>query len=132
MNTEPDRLCSLLVTGPRSFTPRPLRDPQTVRRTQRKENTARPQLACRGTARKQQVGGRLMATAVIDREVAPRRWRLRLPERLPELKGAWLTAYSLLWMALLVIALVGSIGGAALLSARAADGAYPWAAFGLD
>src|SRR5579884_2846688 len=73
-----------------------------------------------------------MATAVIDRGVAPSRWRLRLPERLPELKGAWLTAYSLLWMALLAIALVGSIGGAALLSARAADGAYPWAAFGLD
>jgi hypothetical protein len=68
----------------------------------------------------------------MDREVAPSRWRLRLPERLPELKGAWLTAYSLLWMALLAIALVGSIGGAALLSARAADGAYPWAGFGLD
>jgi hypothetical protein len=77
-----------------------------------------------------------MATAVIDREVAPRRWRwrwrLRLPERLPELKGGWLTAYSLLWVALLVIALVGSIGGAGLMAARGANGADSWAALGLD
>ena len=73
-----------------------------------------------------------MATAVSDRDAVPRRWPLRLPEQLPKLTGKWLTAYSLLWMALLLVALVGSTGGAALLSAREADGAYPWAAFGLD
>ena len=73
-----------------------------------------------------------MATTVIDREAVPRRWRLRLPERLPNLTGEWLTAYSLLWTALLAVALVGSIGGAAILAARSANGAYPWAAFGLD
>lgn len=73
-----------------------------------------------------------MATAVIDSEAAPRRRWLRLPERLPELGGRWLTAYSLLWTALLAIALVGSIGGAYRLAARGADGAYTWAAFGLD
>ena len=73
-----------------------------------------------------------MATAVIDGDPVPRRWRLRLPEQLPTLTGNWLTAYSFLWMVLLAIALVGSIGGAALLTAGAADGAYPWAAFGLD
>lgn len=73
-----------------------------------------------------------MATAIIDRDAVPRRWRRLLPERLPELGGIWLTAYSFLWVALLAIALVGSIGGAALLSARAADGASTWAALGLD
>lgn len=73
-----------------------------------------------------------MATAVIDRDPVPRRWRLRLPERLPNLTGKWLTAYSLLWTALLAVALVGSTGGAAILATRSANGAYPWAAFGLD
>jgi hypothetical protein len=73
-----------------------------------------------------------MATAVIDCDSVPRRWRLRLPQQLPNLTGKWLTGYSLLWAALLAIALVGSIGGAAILAARSANGAYSWAAFGLD
>jgi len=73
-----------------------------------------------------------MATGAIDREMTRRRWRLRLPEGLPNLTGKWLTAYSLLWTALLAVALVGSTGGTAILAARSANGAYPWAAFGLD
>ena len=89
-------------------------------------------LAWQRTARKQPIRGRLVATAVIDREMAPRPWRLRLPERLPELRGIWLTAYSLVWVALLAIALVGSIGGASLMAARGANGADSWAALGLD
>ncbi len=52
-----------------------------------------------------------MATAVANAEPAPRRWRLRLPERLPNLKGKWLTAYSILWAILLPIAIAGAVRG---------------------
>ncbi len=35
-------------------------------------------------------------------------WRLRLPERLPDLKGPWLTLYTILWAIMLPIALIGA------------------------
>lgn len=49
-----------------------------------------------------------MATAVASAEPAPRRWRLRLPERLPNLKGKWLTAYTAIWAILLPLSLIGA------------------------
>ena len=39
------------------------------------------------------------------------RWRLRLPERLPNLKGAWLTAYTILWAITLPLCLAGAAMG---------------------
>ena len=39
-----------------------------------------------------------------------RRW-LRLPERLPDLKGKWLTLYTIVWAIMLPIALAGAVRG---------------------
>ena len=36
---------------------------------------------------------------------------MRLPERLPELKGRWLTAYKALWFAMLAISLTALTAG---------------------
>ena len=52
-----------------------------------------------------------MATAVATAEPAPRRWRLRLPERLPNLKGKWLTVYVVVWAILVPLALIGAARG---------------------
>src|SRR5436853_4870131 len=41
-----------------------------------------------------------------------RRWRL--PERLPDLSGKWLTFYSVLWALVLPFAIIGPIHGIAL------------------
>ena len=49
-----------------------------------------------------------MATAVANAEPMPRRWRLRLPERLPNLKGRWLTAYTVLWAIMLPMSLISA------------------------
>ena len=49
-----------------------------------------------------------MATAVANAKPAPRRWRLRLPERLPDLKGKWLTAYIIVWAILLPLAVISA------------------------
>jgi hypothetical protein len=49
-----------------------------------------------------------MATAVADGKVR-RGWPLRLPERLPDLRGKWLTIYSVLWAAALLVAVVAPI-----------------------
>ena len=54
-----------------------------------------------------------MATAVANADVR-RGLRLRLPERLPDLKGKWLTAYSVLWAAALLVAVVAPIRGTVL------------------
>jgi hypothetical protein len=51
-----------------------------------------------------------MATAVVSGESVPRRWQL--PDRLPDLKGKWLTAYCVVWTALLIIAIAASADGA--------------------
>jgi hypothetical protein len=52
-----------------------------------------------------------MATAVANAEMR-RGSVLRLPERLPNLKGKWLAAYSALWAAALLVAIVAPIGSA--------------------
>ena len=52
-----------------------------------------------------------MDAATTGAEVHHRRWRLRLPERLPDLKGKWLTFYSIVWVAVLPVALVGAALG---------------------
>ena len=52
-----------------------------------------------------------MATATANAEPAPRRWTLRLPERLPNLNGKWLTAYTVLWAILLPISLASAVRG---------------------
>jgi hypothetical protein len=52
-----------------------------------------------------------MATAVANAEVR-RGFTLRLPERLPDLKGKWLTAYTVLWALVLLVAVVAPIRGA--------------------
>ena len=49
-----------------------------------------------------------MATAVATAGPAPRHWRLRLPERLPNLKGKWLTAYTILWAILLPLMVISA------------------------
>ena len=49
-----------------------------------------------------------MATATASADFAPRRWRLRLPERLPDLKGRWLTLYTIVWSIMLPLSIVGS------------------------
>lgn len=49
-----------------------------------------------------------MATAVGTAEPAPRRWRLRLPERLPDLKGKWLTLYTVVWAIVFPLSLIGA------------------------
>ena len=40
-----------------------------------------------------------------------KRWRLRLPERLPNPRGAWLTAYTLIWAITLPLCLAGAAMG---------------------
>jgi hypothetical protein len=49
-----------------------------------------------------------MATAIASADPVPRRWKLRLPERLPNLKGNWLTAYTILWAVLLPLSIIGA------------------------
>jgi hypothetical protein len=49
-----------------------------------------------------------MATAIVSSEPAPSRWRL--PDRLPDLKGKWLTLYSVLWAVALLVAIAAPIG----------------------
>src|SRR5690242_12677187 len=48
-----------------------------------------------------------MATAVASAEPTSRS-RLRLPERVPNLKGRWLTAYTVLWTILFPVALISA------------------------
>jgi hypothetical protein len=52
-----------------------------------------------------------MATAVANAGTR-RGLAVRLPERLPDLKGRWLTAYSVVWAVALLIAIVAPIRGA--------------------
>jgi len=54
-----------------------------------------------------------MATAVANAEVR-RGWNLGLPERLPDLKGKWLSIYSMLWAAALLISVVAPISTAVI------------------
>jgi hypothetical protein len=72
-----------------------------------------------------------MATAVVSEESMSRRWWLRLPERLPDLRGQWLTAYSVCWTGVLLIALVGDVGGAAYRLKLGAGETYTWGPLGL-
>lgn len=60
-------------------------------------------------------GGEIMATAVASAEAGARRWRLRLPERLPDLKGKWLTLYTIIWAIMLPLSIVGAGRGAYLI-----------------
>ena len=56
-----------------------------------------------------------MATATAAANAEMRRGlTLRLPERLPDLKGKWLTAYTILWAAALLVAVVAPIRGTVL------------------
>ncbi len=48
-----------------------------------------------------------------------RRWRL--PERLPDLKGRWLTLYTIIWAIMLSLAVVGSVRSAYVLASRIAQ-----------
>jgi hypothetical protein len=52
-----------------------------------------------------------MATAIAKAEIR-QGFALRLPERLPDLKGKWLTLYSVLWAAALLVAVVAPMRGA--------------------
>jgi len=52
-----------------------------------------------------------MINAVAGADPVARRWRLRLPERLPNLKGKWLRFYTVAWVILLPIALAGAARG---------------------
>ena len=57
------------------------------------------------------------AAATSGRWLEPRRGRLRLPERLPGLKGKWLAAYSILWAVMLPLALIGAARGGSIVLA---------------
>ena len=52
-----------------------------------------------------------MATAVASTEPAPGRWRLRLPEKLPNLQGKWLTLYTIVWAVILPLSIAGASRG---------------------
>ena len=52
-----------------------------------------------------------MAIAVANAEAASRRWRLRLPERLANLRGKWLTTYTIVWAILLPVSLISAAAG---------------------
>lgn len=52
-----------------------------------------------------------MATAIASDGPAARGWRFRLPTRLPNLKGRWLTIYTILWAIMLPLAIVGAVRG---------------------
>jgi hypothetical protein len=69
-----------------------------------------PAFGIRADCAKLRFGGDCMATVVASAEPV-RRWRLRLPERLPSLKGKGLTFYTIIWAILLPIAVVGSVRG---------------------
>ena len=65
-----------------------------------------------------------MATAVVNSEAAPWWWRLRLPERLPDLKGQWLITYAIIWAIMLALAIVGPIRSQYVLSGNYAKPAW--------
>jgi hypothetical protein len=52
-----------------------------------------------------------MDVAATNSEETGRKWRLRLPERLPNLKGWWLTLYTIIWAIMLPIAVIGAVRG---------------------
>lgn len=52
-----------------------------------------------------------MDVAATSAEGTGRKWRLRLPESLPNPKGRWLTIYTIIWALMLPIALVGAASG---------------------
>jgi len=52
-----------------------------------------------------------MDVAANSAEATGRKWRLRLPDRLPDLKGKWLTLYSIVWAIMLPLALIGAARG---------------------
>src|SRR4051794_18067701 len=53
-----------------------------------------------------------MDAVTANREIAkPKRRWLRLPERLPDLKGKWLSAYTILWAIMLPLAVIGAARG---------------------
>ena len=60
-----------------------------------------------------------MATVVATNESVPNRWQLRLPERLPDLKGRWLTLYTMIWAIMLPLAIIGPVLAAHSVAARA-------------
>ena len=57
-----------------------------------------------------------MATAVVNGEAVTDRFRLRLPDRLPDLGGHWLTAYAIIWVIMLALAIVGPVRSQHVLS----------------
>lgn len=58
-----------------------------------------------------------MDAATTAGEVHRRKWRLRLPERLPNLKGKWLTIYTVVWAIVLPLSVIGAVWGAYLSAA---------------
>ena len=53
-----------------------------------------------------------MATVGSSANSLWRRWPLRLPERLPDLKGKWLAFYTIVWAIMLPLSIAGAIFGA--------------------
>lgn len=52
-----------------------------------------------------------MDVAATGAELHRHKWRLRSPDRLPNLKGAWLTAYTIIWAIMLPLCLAGAALG---------------------
>lgn len=73
-----------------------------------------------------------MATAVVNGENVARRWWLKLPERLPALKGRWQVSYSVAWAILAAIAVVGAFAGTAYRIDRGAGQTVTYARIGID
>lgn len=57
-----------------------------------------------------------------------RKWRLRLPERLPDLKGRWLTLYTIVWAIVFPLAIIGAAKGAYI----SITTPTMWSAYGLS
>lgn len=57
-----------------------------------------------------------MNVAATNADSSSRKWQLRLPERLPDLKGSWLTIYTIIWAIMLPVSLIGAAGGMRLVA----------------
>lgn len=53
-----------------------------------------------------------MDAATTSAKLRRRKWQLRLPERLPDLKGKWLTLYTIAWAIVLPLSVIGATRGA--------------------
>lgn len=69
-----------------------------------------------------------MDAATTRPDAGGRRWRLPFPERLPELRGKWLTVYTIVWAIVFPLAIIGAAKGAYI----SVTTPTMWSAYGLS